>query len=212
MLRHYQNIVPIWYQKSFNENKIKYTRSKAQLSSLNADKFQLTSVIRSVINTKHRSIYTHMLFCGIFIRKDFVKSVLDLKHGVTYFRKWHLSSQRLRWLHILSPHRILTSLRWRHNDHAGVSNHQLHACLLNRLFRRRWKKTSKFRVTDFVREIHRIGEFPAQIASNAENASIWWRHHGFTGPRRWMNSKPFDYFSCRVINIVRPVDLLFYSW
>ena len=23
------------------------------------------------------------------------------------------------------------------------------------------------------------GEFPAQRASNAENASIWWRHHGY---------------------------------
>ena len=22
-----------------------------------------------------------------------------------------------------------------------------------------------------------IGEFPAQMASNAENVSIWWRHH-----------------------------------
>ena len=39
------------------------------------------------------------------------------------------------------------SLRWRHNDHAGVSNHQPHGCLLNRLFRRRSKKTSKLRVT-----------------------------------------------------------------
>ena len=29
----------------------------------------------------------------------------------------------------------------------------------------------------FVREIHRDGEFPAQMASNAENVSIWWRHH-----------------------------------
>ena len=31
----------------------------------------------------------------------------------------------------------------------------------------------------FVRGIHRArtGEFPAQIACNAENASIWWRHH-----------------------------------
>ena len=27
----------------------------------------------------------------------------------------------------------------------------------------------------FVREI--TGEFPAQSASNAENVSIWWRHH-----------------------------------
>ena len=39
------------------------------------------------------------------------------------------------------------ALRWRHNDHAGVSNHQSHGCLLHRLFRRRWKKTSKLRVT-----------------------------------------------------------------
>ena len=28
-------------------------------------------------------------------------------------------------------------LPWRHNDHDGVSNHQPHGCLLNRLFRRR---------------------------------------------------------------------------
>ena len=42
---------------------------------------------------------------------------------------------------------VVASLRWRHNDHAGVSNHQPHGCLLNRLFRRRWKKTSKLRVT-----------------------------------------------------------------
>ena len=39
------------------------------------------------------------------------------------------------------------ALHWRHNDHDGVSNHQLHGCLLNRLFRRRSKKTSKLRVT-----------------------------------------------------------------
>ena len=39
------------------------------------------------------------------------------------------------------------SLHWRHNDHDGVSNHHPHACLLNRLFRRRSKKTSKLRVT-----------------------------------------------------------------
>ena len=30
----------------------------------------------------------------------------------------------------------------------------------------------------FVWGIHRgNGEFPAQMASNAENVSIWWRHH-----------------------------------
>ena len=38
-------------------------------------------------------------------------------------------------------------LRWRHIGRDSVSNHQLHDCLLNRLFRRRSKKTSKLRVT-----------------------------------------------------------------
>ena len=39
------------------------------------------------------------------------------------------------------------SLRWRHNERASVSNHQSHHCLLDRLFRRRSKKSSKLRVT-----------------------------------------------------------------
>ena len=40
-----------------------------------------------------------------------------------------------------------TTLRWRHNGHDSVSNHQPHHCLLNRLFGCRSKKTSKLRVT-----------------------------------------------------------------
>ena len=39
------------------------------------------------------------------------------------------------------------ALEWRHNVRDGVSNHQLHGCLLNRLFRRRSQKASKLRVT-----------------------------------------------------------------
>ena len=70
------------------------------------------------------------------------------------------------------------TLRWRHNVHDGVSNHQPHDCLFNRLFRRRSKKTSKLRVTGVcVGNSPGTGEFPAQMASNAENVSIWWRHH-----------------------------------
>ena len=48
-----------------------------------------------------------------------------------------------------------SSLQWRHNGRDSVSNHQPHDCLLNRLFRCRSKKTSKLRVTGFVRGIHR---------------------------------------------------------
>ena len=42
---------------------------------------------------------------------------------------------------------FLTSLQWRHNVRDGVSNHQPHDCLLNRLFRHISKKASKLRVT-----------------------------------------------------------------
>ena len=48
-------------------------------------------------------------------------------------------------------------LQWRHDERDGVSNHQPHDCLLSRLFL--------------------AGEFPAQMASNAEKVSIWWRHY-----------------------------------
>ena len=70
------------------------------------------------------------------------------------------------------------SLQWRHNGCDGVSNHQPDDCSLNRLFRRRSKKTSKLRVTCLCAGISpATGEFPAQMASNAKNVSIWWRHH-----------------------------------
>ena len=71
-----------------------------------------------------------------------------------------------------------SSLRWRHNEHDSVSNHQPHHSLLKRLFRRRSKKTSKLRVTGHCAgNSPATGEFPAQMASYAENVSIWWRHH-----------------------------------
>ena len=73
-------------------------------------------------------------------------------------------------------------LRWRHNERDSVSNHQPQDCLLNHLFRRRSKKTSKIRVTGLcVGNSPVTGEFPAQMASNADNVSIWWRHHAEIG-------------------------------
>ena len=69
-------------------------------------------------------------------------------------------------------------LQCHHNEIASVSNHQPYDCLLNRLFTRRSKKTSKLRVTGLcVRNSPTTGEFPAQRASKAENVSIWLRHH-----------------------------------
>ena len=69
--------------------------------------------------------------------------------------------------------RLLTPLRdtlqWRHNGRDGVSNHQPRDCFLNRLFRRRSKKTSKLRVTGLCAGTSpATGEFSTQRASNAE--------------------------------------------
>ena len=75
------------------------------------------------------------------------------------------------------------ALQWRHNWSDSVSNHQPHDCLPNRLFRRRSKRTSKLLVTGLCAGNSPVtGEFPAQMASNAENVSIWWCHHGLIYP------------------------------
>ena len=77
-----------------------------------------------------------------------------------------------------------SALQWRHNGRDSVSNHQPLVSLLSRLFRRRTKKTSRLRVTGLCAgNSPTTGEFPAQMASNAENVSIWWRYHG-TGTLR----------------------------
>ena len=84
------------------------------------------------------------------------------------------------WHHHVTCRR--EALRWHHNGHDGVLNHQPHHCLLNRLFGCRSKKTSKLRITGLCAgNSPGTGEFPAQMASNAENVSIWWRHHGIAG-------------------------------
>ena len=69
------------------------------------------------------------------------------------------------------------ALHWRHNERNGVSNHQPHDCLLNRLFMRKSKETSKLRVTGLCAGNSPVTtEFPAQRASDPENVPIWWRH------------------------------------
>ena len=75
-----------------------------------------------------------------------VPKVLHCIKGSVLWSHRRVISGTLRRICCLSLFRIKT-LQWRHNDHDGVSNHQPHGCLLNRLFRRRSKKTSKLRVT-----------------------------------------------------------------
>ena len=55
-------------------------------------------------------------------------------------------------------------------------NHLSVDCLLHCLFKRRSKKTSMLRVTGLCGNSPMTGEFPAQMANNTGNVSIWWRH------------------------------------
>ena len=109
------------------------------------------------------------------IRKLFVMLLCHMFNKETVFE---LIDANLRLMHCCVWHNVMQSLRWRHNGRDSVSNHQPHDCLLNGLFRRRSKKTSKLYVTGLCAgNSPGTGEFPAQMASNAENVSIWWRHH-----------------------------------
>ena len=81
------------------------------------------------------------------------------------------------------------ALWWRHKERDGLSNHRLLDCLHNH-FRRRSKTTSKLRVTGLCEGNSSVtNEFPAQRASNEENVSVWWRHHGESTGDRWIPLK-----------------------
>ena len=67
------------------------------------------------------------------------------------------------------------SLHWRHGDHDGVSNHQpVYSIVYSDADQRKHQSSASLA---FVRGIHRDQWIPRTRASNAENVSIWWRHH-----------------------------------
>ena len=76
-------------------------------------------------------------------------SFIHLIHVVSFVSVvcWFIRSRHL----IIQP---------RHDDHDDASNHQPHGCLLNRLFGRRSKKTSKFRATGLC-----VGNSPGPVNS-----------------------------------------------
>ena len=119
-------------------------------------------------------------------RETFWKTKRD--YICVYFSSYELGSSNPVHTGSMFDHQILQmvipspggiiSLQWRHNARDSVSNHQPHECLLGRLFRCRSKKTSRLCVTGLCEGNSPVtGEFPAQRASNADNVSIWWRHH-----------------------------------
>ena len=77
--------------------------------------------------------------------------------------------------HQMDDRQILKAL---HYNDVRMSTIASQITIFNCLFRRRSKKTSKLRVTGLcVGKSPETGKFPAQMASDAENVSIWWRHH-----------------------------------
>ena len=90
-----------------------------------------------------------------FVNVDLLNSKLDIKTRYNYEYATKYALQR------------------RHNERDVVSNHQLLECLLDRLFRRRSKKTSKLRATwlcegntpvtdDIIMELHDL-KYPINI-------------------------------------------------
>ena len=90
----------------------------------------------------------------------------------------------------MTSHYSDVTLQWRHDERDGISNHRRLHCLLSRLFRRRSKKTSKFRAAVLCKGNSLVtGQFPSQRGSNAEN--VWWRHHEFQHKDLYGRSTPY---------------------
>ena len=115
----------------------------------------------------------------ILILNDY--TLLIVKFDLTILLHWavwafeNISYKKVCYLP--GPYSVNT-LQWRHNRRDGVSNHRHPKCLVNRLFRRRSKKTSKLRAARLCEGNSPLtDEFPAQRDSKYENVSICWRHH-----------------------------------
>ena len=154
-------------------------------------------ISQCITTTKHSKAKTVCIFLGIYCN-SYVFAWLFLAW-------WHQFPLLFRLLICAFPRlyyrRLHTwfslALQWRHNERDGVSNHQPHDCLLKCLFRHRSKKKSKPRVTGLCEmNSPATGEFPTQRASNPENVSIWWRHHGTSAAHLilwWRLLKPRSY-------------------
>ena len=69
----------------------------------------------------------------------------------------------------------LFPLQWRYNGRLKSPGSRL---FTQSFIQTQIKEKSKLRVTGLCAGNTPVtGEFPAQMASNSENVSIWWRHH-----------------------------------
>ena len=91
----------------------------------------------------------------------------------------------------VKPEQIIpVALQWRHNERDGVSNQRCLGGLLNRLFRRRWKKTQSSASPPFVRGIHRWPvnsphKGPVTRKCFHLMTSSWCRKYSYLNADRW---------------------------
>ena len=141
-------------------------------------------VLRYLLNVSSRWVFCVIFCCFRLIQKIWYDMtshekcydmmwydlIYDVKGCDIAYHRWTvnwITAAQLTEINNAPP-----SLQWRRNESDDVSNHQ------PRLFGHRSKKTSKLRVTDLCAgNSPETGEFPTQMASNAGNVSIWWRHH-----------------------------------
>ena len=83
--------------------------------------------------------------------------------------------------HSVTSNSFMKTSQWRHNERDRVASQItsltiVYSTVYSGVDQRKHQRSA---LLAFVRRIHPsvTGEFPAQKASNAENISIWWRHH-----------------------------------
>ena len=117
-----------------------------------------------------------------------IYSNLDYYSSLNYAQGYHSTFDLVVFLHIIQ----LTPLRWRHNGRNGVSNHQPHDCLLNRLFRRRSKKTSKLRFTGLCASPHKGPVTRKMFPIDDVITSVIWI---CPTDQKWFYQKPWLFFN-----------------
>ena len=143
--------------------------------------FITAAIVQQRISLQENTVGRHFIMCRLpWISFTFPFILISLiTHVVTYY------IIRKPWIPVRSPitgHLIAKKIKHYSDVIMSAMASQITGvhCLLNRLFRRRSKRTSKFSVTGLCAgNSPMTGEFLAQRASNAENVSIWWRHHIF---------------------------------
>ena len=184
-LHHLQvSVILVWtqinggklFQDSSNVHHLSNKVSKHTATEFYKDASRIfITTLRPEQNGRHfaynifKCIFWNENFCILIEFHRFIIVVVQLKISVCWFKWWLCACSASHYHYsdvIMSPIAFqITSLT-------------IVYCLLNRLFRSRWKITSKLRVTGFCAGNSPVtGEFPAQRVSNAENISIWWRHH-----------------------------------